>query len=82
MKVSLCDEPLLVGDVEASLSQGLDYGVMPQKRPDGRVTLQDVAAGPPVEVGGQEEADHGGLQVLLGVLVQVEGLGQLLRNRI
>ena len=77
MKVSLCDEPLLVGDVEASLSQGLDYGVMPQEMPGGRVSLQHGAAGPAVEVSRQEEADYRGLQVLLVVLVRVEGLPQV-----
>lgn len=43
----------------------------------GSVALQDEAAGPAVEVGRQQEAGHGGLQVLLLILVCVEGVLQV-----
>lgn len=75
-QVPLGDQPLLVGDVEASLGQRLDDGVVAQQGLGG-VALQDEAAGPTVEVRGQQEARHRGLQVLLLVLVRVEGVLQV-----
>lgn len=75
-KVPLGDQPLLVGDVKAALSQRLDDGVMAQQRL-GRVALQDEAAGPAVEVCGQQKARHRRLQVFLLVLVRVEGVLQV-----
>lgn len=72
-KVSLCNHSLLVSDVESALSQGLDDGVVAQQGL-GSIPLQDEAAGPAVEVSREQEAGHGGLQVLLVILVCVEWL--------
>lgn len=75
-KVPLGDQPLLVGDVETALSQRLDDAVVAQQRL-GRVALQDEAAGPAVQVCRQQETGHWRLQVLLLVLVRVEGVLQV-----
>ncbi len=72
-KVPLSDQSLLVGDVESALSQCLNDSIVAQQGL-GSVALQDEAAGPAVEVCRQQEAGHGGLQVLLLILVCVEGV--------
>lgn len=79
LEVSLGHQPLLVGDVQAFLRQRLDHGVVAQERL-GRVALEDEAPRPAVQLGRQQQVDHGGLDVLLVVLVRVEGLSQLLRH--
>lgn len=48
-QVSLHDQSLLVGDVESTLSQSLDDGIVTQQRL-GSIALQNEAAGPAVEV--------------------------------
>lgn len=75
-QVSLSDQSLLVGDVETTLSQRLDDSVVTQQRL-GSVTLKDEAAGPAVEVCRQQEAGHRRLQMLLLILVCVEGVLQV-----
>lgn len=80
-KVPLSDQPLLVGDVEPALSQSLDDGIVAQQGL-GRVALQDEAAGPAVEVCRQQEAGHRRLQVLLLILVRVEGVLQVCRDAV
>lgn len=75
-QVPLSDQPLLVGDVESALSQRLDDGVVAQQG-FRSVALQDEAAGPAVQVCRQQEAGHGRLQVLLLILVCVEGVLQV-----
>lgn len=75
-EVPLGNQPLLVGDVESALSQRLDDGVVAQQGLGG-VAPQDEAAGPAVEVGGEQEAGQGRLQVLLVILVCVEWLLQV-----
>lgn len=72
-KVPLSDQSLLVGDIESTLSQRLNDGVVAQQGL-GIVPLQDEAASPAVEVCRQQEAGHGRLQVLLLILVCVEGV--------
>lgn len=72
-KVPLGDQSLLVGDVESTLSQRLNDSIVAQQGLSG-VTLQDEAAGPAVKVCRQQEAGHRRLQVLLLILVCVEGL--------
>lgn len=72
-KVPLSDQPLLVGDVESTLSQRLDDSIVAQQGL-GSVALQDEAPGPAVEVCRQQEAGHRRLQVLLLILVCVEGV--------
>lgn len=72
-KVPLGDQSLLVGDVESTLSQCLNDSIVAQQGL-GSVTLQDEAAGPAVEVCRQQEAGHRRLQVLLLILVCVEGV--------
>lgn len=75
-KVPLSDQSLLVSDVESSLSQSLDDGIVAQ-RGLGGVALQDEVAGSAVEVCGEQEAGHGRLQVLLLILVCVERVLQV-----
>lgn len=72
-KVPLSDQSLLVRDVESALSQRLNDSVVAQKGL-GSVTLQDEAAGPAVEVCRQQQARHRRLQMLLLILVCVEGI--------
>ena len=72
-KVPLGDQSLLVGDVEPPLSQRLDDSIVAQQGVVS-VTAQDEAARPAVEVCRQQEAGQGGLQVLLLILVGVEGV--------
>lgn len=72
-KVPLSDQSLLVGDVEPTLSQCMDDGIVAQQGL-GSVALQDEAAGPAVEVCRQQEAGHRRLQVFLLILVCVEGV--------
>lgn len=72
-KVPLSDQSLLVGNVESTLSQRLNDSIVTQQG-FGSVALQDEAAGPAVEVCGQQQAGHRRLQVLLLILVCVEGV--------
>lgn len=58
------------------MSQRLDDGIMTQQRLGG-VALQDEAAGPAVEVSGQQETCHWRLQVFLLILICVEWLLQV-----
>lgn len=80
-KVPLGDQSLLVGDVESTLGQCPNDGIVAQQGL-GSVTLQDEAAGPAVEVCRQQEARHGRLQVLLLILVRVEGVLQICRDAV
>lgn len=80
-KVPLCDQPVLVGDIETPLGQCLDDGIMTQQRLGG-VTPQDEAARPAVEVCREQEAGHRRFQVLLFVLVGVEGVLQVCGNAV
>lgn len=75
-KVPLGDQSLLVRDVESSLSQLLDDSIVAQQG-FGCVALQDEAAGSAVQVCRQQEAGHRRLQVLLVILVCVEGVFQV-----
>lgn len=69
-QISLSDQPVLVGDVQAFLGQGLDDRVVSQQRFDS-IAAEDQASRPAVELRGLEQAGHRGLQVLLVVLVPV-----------
>ena len=75
-QVPLSDQSLLVSDVESSLGQRLDDGIVAQQGLCS-ITLKDEAAGPAVEVCRKQEAGHGRLQVLLLILVCVEGVFQV-----
>ena len=80
-KVPLSDQSLLVCDVESTLSQRLNDSVVAQQG-FGSVALQNEAAGPAVEVCRQKEAGHRRLQVLLLILVCVEGVLQVCRDAV
>lgn len=80
-EVPLSHQPLLVGDVESALGQRLNDGIGAQQGLLS-VALQDEAGGPAVEVGGQQQAGHGRLQVLLLILVRVEWLLQVRRDAV
>ena len=80
-EIPLCDKFLLVGDVETSRGEGLDDGIVSQQRLGG-VAAQDQAPGAAVELGRQQQGCHGGLQVLLVILVPVEGLLQVLGDAV
>lgn len=69
-QISLRHQPVLVGHVQAFLSQSLDDGVVSQQRFDG-IAAEDQASGPAVQLCRLEQAGHGRLQVLLVVLVPV-----------
>lgn len=77
VQVSLCHQLLLVSDIEAFLSQGLDDGVMAQQGLRS-VAPEDEAPGAAVQLGREQQADHGRLDVLLVILVRVERLSELL----
>ena len=76
LKVPLSDQPLLIGDVESTLSQRLNDRLVVQQGL-GSIILQDEAAGPAVQICRQQEAGHGRLQMLLLILVCVEGVLQV-----
>lgn len=75
-QVALGDQPLLVADVEALLGECADDGVVAQQWLGG-VALQDEAPGPAVRLRRQQQAHHWRFDVLLLVLVPVEGLPQV-----
>lgn len=80
-QVPLCDQAVLVGDIQAFLGQSLDDSVVSQQRFDS-IAAQDQTSRPAVELGRLKQAGDRRLQVLLVILVPVERLSQLLRYRI
>lgn len=70
-QVSLGDQPILVGDIQAFLGQSLNHGVVSEQRFDS-VAAEDQTPRPAVELGRLEQAGNRRLQVLLVILVPVE----------
>lgn len=66
-------------DIDGLSGQGLEDGLVAV---EGRrlLAVQDEAAHPAVELPGEQQADDGGLDVLLLILVSVEGILQVCRD--
>lgn len=94
-EVSLSNQPRLVCDVESLLGQGLDDSIVINQGLDDSMvtnqglgdsmmtsTRQDEAPGSAVELSRQQQADDCRLQMLLFILVCVEGLLQVGRDTV
>lgn len=77
-EVSLSHESLLVSDVEAFLSEGLDDSVVTQQR-FSRVAPEDQTPSTAIQLRRKQQRHNGWLHMLLIILVSVEWILQIHR---
>lgn len=80
-QISLSDQPLMDGHIQAFLSQGLDNSIMAQQWL-GSIAFEDQTSRTAVQLGREQQVHHRWLHVLLLVLICVKRILQFVRNAV